>query len=104
MSIQDKTIHVIDNFYITAEEGFYTLSEKYDAVKKKTGEQYEAYRTLGYFYTLDQTLTGIVRELERRTFSDQAVSDVKELIGKLSILEQSLREQLSSKVLEHVEK
>ena len=101
---KNKNIHVIEDYYITAEEGYYTLSEKYVAVKKKTGEQYDAYRIIGYYYTLEQALTGIIREYERKTIKTQSVRDVNDLIDKLTVLEKTMRENLLARVSEHGEK
>ena len=104
MKQSSNTIHVIDNYYIIAEEGFYTLAEKYTGIRKKTGEEYEALRNLGYYCTLEQVLIGIIRKYEQKTVSDNAVSDVKDLIDKLSILEETWLKSLSTHVSEHVKK
>ena len=37
MGTKNKSIHVIDQYYITAEDGYYTIAEKYTGIKKKTG-------------------------------------------------------------------
>ena len=104
MGTKNKSIHVIDQYYITAEDGYYTIAEKYTGIKKKTGEKYDALRNLGYYMTLKQALNRIVQEYELKTASDSTVCDVKDLIGKLSVLEETMLTRMITNVSEHVKK
>ena len=54
--------------------------------------------------TLRQALSRIVQEYELKTVSDSTVCDVKDLIAKLSVLEETMLTRMIANVSEHVKK
>lgn len=84
-------MNIIDNYYVETDGPGYVLKRKAVVEKGKNAGQ-ETWVICGYYYTLPQTLDGLLNQIEREHVSSGREGTLNELVDKLSTLRLSWRD------------
>ena len=76
-------INIYNNYYICADDNSFMLKRKIVNKKKDTGEEYDSFKTLGYFTSLHGVYSYFVREVEKDILSDDTVTSLHDFLGKM---------------------
>lgn len=87
-------MNVIGNYYVEVDGPGYMLRRKAVIEKGKNAGK-ETWIICGYYYTLPQTLNGLLNQLEREAVSDSPEGTLKDLIDKLSTLRKKWRDDFA---------
>lgn len=84
-------MNIIGNYYVEAEGPGYVLKRKAVIEKGKNAGQ-ETWLICGYYYTLPQTLDGLLDQIEREGTVDGRVGTLCDLVDKLSTMREKWRD------------
>ena len=84
-------MNIIGNYYVETEGPGYVLKRK-AVIEKGMNAGQETWVICGYYYTLPQTLDGLLNQLEREGTVDGRVGTLCDLVDKLSIMREKWRE------------
>ena len=76
-------INIYNNYYISADDNSFMLKRKIVNKKKDTGEEYDSFKTLGYFTSLHGVYSYFVREVEKDILSSEDVTTLHDFIGQM---------------------
>lgn len=84
-------MNIIGNYYVEAEGPGYVLKRK-AVIEKGNNAGQETWVICGYYYTLPQTLDGLLDQIEREHVSNGQEGTLSEMVDKLSTLRLSWRD------------
>ena len=93
---QINYIHLVSNFYYTANSDQYTLVQKVTKnrcegkTKIQTGETYEGYSNPRYFTTLTPLLDSCVNQLNRQLIESGEITTLKQCVEQINSTRQQL--------------
>ena len=97
-------INIYNNYYICADDNNFMLKRKIVNKKKDTGEEYDSFKTLGYFTSLHGVYSYFVREVEKDILSSEDVTTLHDFIRQMdeviSELSYTIRELESLKTVQ----
>ena len=85
-------MNVIGKYYVEVDGPGYMLRRK-EVIKKGKNAGEDTWVICGYYYTLPQTLDGLLNQLEREAVSDSPEGTLSDLIDKLSALRKTWRDE-----------
>ena len=84
-------MNVIGNYYVEVDGPGYMLRRK-EVIKKGKNAGQETWVICGYYYTLPQTLDGLLNQIEREHVSSGREGTLSDLVDKLSALRETWRD------------
>lgn len=84
-------INIYNNYYICADDNSFMLKRKIVNKKKDTGEEYDSFKTLGYFTSLHGVYSYFVREVEKDILSSEDVTTIHDFIEKMNDVIEELK-------------
>lgn len=87
-----KITHIIDNFYMGADDYQYILKEKVTRTRRGSDETYESESTVGYYGSIQALIIGLVRLMTRREINNGNLKELKDCITYFENFENHLKE------------
>jgi hypothetical protein len=97
-----KLVEIDETYSVRVDDYGYSLIRTYPKKNAKTGETALGERVVGYFYDIQDTLKGYVREVEREGANKADLVGITGLMDTLSEKEKTLRETASRLVSERL--
>lgn len=97
-----KLVEIDGTYSVRVDDYGYSLIRTYPKKNTKTGETAPGERVVGYFYDIQDTLKGYVREVEREGTNKADLVGITDLVDSLSEKEKTLRETASRLVSERL--
>lgn len=78
-----KLTHILDNYYMDADENQYILYYEKTSTNRKTGEQYKSLSVIGYYGTIPTLLQRCITHSNRQDMQDGKFDELNDCIKQI---------------------